>query len=190
MEKLIRQLCTFWQDDWQGIYLVKIHYEQTKTDDNFSEVSYQKSFTTDRILTFTSKKVQNGKPLQKLTAYMIKPLGIKSSSASATSCQDTVLWRSFSAEEVWAYSKNVGDHNQIHLGNRPIVQGFFLFEEIIRTFPAIQNCRITFHTPVRADTPIFLTHCQKSGKFQGHYKRTLYFSGTLAAPVKITPSSR
>jgi hypothetical protein len=180
MEKLIRPLCTFWQDDWQGIYLVKIHYEQTKIDNDFSEISYQKSFTAGRILTFTSKKVQNGKPLQELTAYMIKPLGTKSSPASVTSCQDTVFWRSFSAGEVWAYSEKVSDRNQIHLGDRPIVQGFFLFEEIIRTFPATQNCQMTFHTPIRAGTPIFLTYCEKSGTFQGHHKGILYFSGTLA----------
>jgi len=60
---------------------------------------------------------------------------------------EAAFWKSFSADEVRAYSKALGDHNEIHYTEKPVVSGFQIFESVMEEYPS-DGMKISFHHPV------------------------------------------
>ena len=72
------------------------------------------------------------------------------------------FWNKISKEEVYKFSKLIGDENYIHLTNKPVVQGMFLLNEIIKEICNFKELEIKFTKPIFADEEIFLQKGEES----------------------------
>lgn len=69
-------------------------------------------------------------------------------------------FRSFGKEEVYEFSSKVKDTNSIHLTHKPVVQGMFLFGELMKYIRYPDNATIKYSNPILAGNMIYL----KEGK--------------------------
>lgn len=78
---------------------------------------------------------------------------------------EAAFWKSFSADEVRAYSKALGDHNEIHYTEKPVVSGFQIFESVMEEYPS-DGMKISFHHPVFSGEEVYLM--EKDQKIEGY----------------------
>lgn len=177
MEDLIRKTCRIWEPKWQGVLIGRIHYWRLKRDKEINK-SYEldTEIKENRMIWITCQKRSGDQIVEELKTmifHSVKGGGKRKKSIPSKG----VFWRKFLKEEIWKFSQRVGDHNFIHLDEQPIVQGFFILEQIIETFRQFNEYQVTFHSAIRADERIYL--CVKEGKIFGYSKNGLHFTGMV-----------
>lgn len=176
MEALIREICKVWRPEWQGIAIARINYWRTMKE---QESNYIDSFSVEvkenRIVTLLCQKIHEDQIVESLEVKMLHPLGLKEKKERSLPAEKK-NWRQFSKEEIWAYSRQVGDHNRIHLSEKPVVQGFLLLKHLVETFHQAEEYQISFYSPALAEEKIYL-HTQEES-FCGYGETDIYFTGT------------
>lgn len=176
MEDLIQKTCTIWKPEWQGILIGRIYYWWLPNDQKGiqpEEISIE--WKENRLIAITCRKKSGERVVAELKTLMLHPSGKKESRENPIPLNGSI-WRNFSKEEVWSFSRKTGDQNLIHLSEKPIVQGFLLLEHLTATFPNREKYQISFHSPVLADENIYLQIQGES--FYGYGNKELHFTGT------------
>ena len=146
------------KDSFQGAYIGKIKYEIYCKEKDGEYFSYIEKENKNLVIIVIEKKFKE-KLLEKLNIYLVKK-------NNNNSCEEDFVkenleknisfWRKISKEEVYKFSKLTGDENYIHLTNKPVVQGMFLLNEIIKEIGNFKELEIKFIKPIFADEEIFL----------------------------------
>ena len=146
------------KDSFQGAYIGKIKYEIYCKEKDGEYFSYIEKENKNLVIIVIEKKFKE-KLLEKLNIYLVKK-------NNNNSCEEDFVkenleknisfWRKISKEEVYKFSKLTGDENYIYLTNKPVVQGMFLLNEIIKEIGNFKELEIKFIKPIFADEEIFL----------------------------------
>lgn len=83
---------------------------------------------------------------------------------------------SISKEEVYEFSKLIGDQNFIHLTDYPVVQGLLLLDKVQEVIEDIRQIEMKFIKPVYADDPIYLI--QGLNQMKGYSRQKLSIIAT------------
>ena len=146
------------KDSFQGAYIGKIKYEIYCKEKDGEYFSYIEKENKNLVIIVIEKKFKE-KLLEKLNIYLVKK-------NNNNSCEEDFVkenleknisfWRKISKEEVYKFSKLTGDENYIYLTNKPVVQGMFLLNEIIKEIGNFKELEVKFIKPIFADEEIFL----------------------------------
>ena len=152
------------KDSFQGAYIGKIKYEIYCKEKDGEYFSYIEKENKNLVIIVIEKKFKE-KLLEKLNIYLVKK-------KNNNSCEEDFVkenleknisfWRKISKEEVYKFSKLTGDENYIHLTNKPVVQGMFLLNEVIKGIDNFKELEIKFINPIFADEEIFLQKGERS----------------------------
>lgn len=176
MEDLIREVCKVWWPEWQGIAIARIYYWRAVKEKQFNDIdSFLVEIKENRVVTLSCQKMNEDQIIESIEVKMIHPFGLKERKERSLPLERK-KWRQFSKEEIWAYSKQVGDHNLIHLNEKPVVQGFLLLKHLVETFTQAEEYQISFYSPAVAEEDICL-HTQGQS-FCGYGETAIYFTGT------------
>ncbi len=91
--------------------------------------------------------------------------------------KDAQVWRSFTKEAIYAFSKEANDANPIHLTERPIVQGLLLLRTLANYFGDIHSLEMKFIKPLYADQIVYLQ--KRNGSFIGYNEQEMIFKGKV-----------
>lgn len=150
MHGLARALSSVKDERYKHCFLAKIIYARKKGELLNFKTERQKSRRLDKI-TVTAE--DGGEITARLTAAIM--FGGDKDKASFEIPPDAVKWRSFTAAEIFAFSKAVNDMNEIHLNEKPIVQGMMIFEYLRCDF-GDSSMTVKFISPARADEMIYI----------------------------------
>ncbi len=166
MRKTICEICRIWDPEWDGMVIAEITYRQKKKG---QEEKWTSRVRGGKLVRIECTEQGSGNIFRLIlvrpSAQEIEIRPRKEEIRNA----DWVLWKSFSKDDIHAYSAAVGDHNSIHQGGRPMADGLCLFEELWKTVPDRTVYRMRFCCPVWADVPVYLerTECGVRG-FSGN----------------------
>ncbi len=160
MKEIMEALCRTWKAEWQGLVMAELRYERGEE----GVASYEVTVSERRLVKVAAVCKETGEQM------MMTLLPLRNSmSRGETETAEGTLWRKFSAEEVRDFSANLGDHNEIHQGARPIVSGFQILAALAERFPW-RGIIIRFQQPLYAGEDVYLS--ETDGKVRG-------FSGGL-----------
>lgn len=144
MHAIIQSLCSLWRSSWQGMVMGELKYRKGSGGSG----PYRVSASGRRIV-----RVSAVSPSGERMDLMLFPVaGFAGGGRKAAS---GAYWHTFSADEVRKYSASVGDHNEIHQTDSPIVSGFQIVEAM-EGLEGKQDFRIRFHYPVRSGEAVSL----------------------------------
>lgn len=156
------------KDSFQGAYIGKIKYEIYCKEKYGEYFSYIEKENKNLVIIVIEKKFKE-KLLEKLNIYLVNKRNNNSSkehfvkeNLDVNLEKNISFWRKISKEEVYKFSKLTGDENYIHLTNKPVVQGMFLLNEVIKGIDNFKELEIKFINPIFADEEIFLQKGERS----------------------------
>ena len=149
---MIRQLCRVWKPEWQGMVMAELVYRPGK------DGPLERTIQEGRLVRVMLSRGQEGEEMK------ISLLPRKGEPRSFPKERHGTYWRTFSAEEVEACSKALGDHNTIHQGKHPVVSGFQLLLALEKSIHGA--LRFRFHAPIYAGDPIYLE--KEKGKWMAY----------------------
>ena len=68
-------------------------------------------------------------------------------------------------ERMSSRNSPLGDHNEIHYTEKPVVSGFQIFESVMEEYPS-DGMKISFHHPVFSGEEVYLM--EKDQKIEGY----------------------
>ncbi len=158
MNEIMAALCRAWRPEWQGLVMAELCYEEGQ---GAGVADYEIRISERRLVRVTASAKETGEAM----SMVLLPL--KKGEALAPVEMESMgnPWRTFSAEEVRAFSTALGDHNEIHQGTHPIVSGFQILSALRESisYPAV---RIRFHRPLYADEMVSLI--EEAGTVKGY----------------------
>lgn len=146
MHTIIEKLCTLWKPGWQGMVMGEMKY---KKGNGNSRGRYEEAFSERRFVKVSVTDQDTGERI----SILLFPFSGNQGESPAPS--EVRYWKTFTPEEVHAYSLSLGDHNEIHLTSHPVVSGFQLMEELMRLYPA-ESVKLRFHHPLYSGEPLYL----------------------------------
>lgn len=156
------------KDSFQGAYIGKIKYEIHCKEKDGEYFSYIEKENKNLVIIVIEKKFKE-KLLEKLNIYLVKKRNNNSfkehfvkENLDVNLEKNISFWRKISKEEVYKFSKLTGDENYIHLTSKPVVQGMFLLNEVIKEISNFKELEIKFINPIFADEEIFLQKGEES----------------------------
>ncbi len=87
------------------------------------------------------------------------------------------MWRSFSKEEISAFSHETGDTNFIHLTENPVVQGLFILKELFDATKT-NEIEVKYIHPIYGDNQVYLKH--EENNIKGFSDGILCFQASLS----------
>ena len=149
MHAIIKSLCSLWRSSWQGMVMGELKYR--KGSGGFGP--YRVSASGRRIVRVSAVSPSG----ERMDIMLFLAAGFAGGGRKA---EGGAYWHTFSADEVRNYSASVGDHNEIHQTENPIVSGFQIAEEMA-ALEGEKDFRIRFHYPIRSGEAVSLL---KEGK--------------------------
>lgn len=158
MNEIMAALCRAWKPEWQGLVMAELCYEEGQ---GAGSADYEIKISERRLVRVAASAKETGETM----SMVLLPLRKGEVSAPMETENDGKPWRTFSAEEVRAFSSALGDHNEIHQGARPIVSGFQILSALRESisYPAV---RIRFHRPLYAGEMVSLV--EEAGMVKGY----------------------
>ena len=158
MREIMSALCRAWKPEWQGLVMAELCYKEGQ---GAGSADYEITISERRLVRVAASAKDTGEAM----SMVLLPLRKGEALATAeTECRRK-SWRTFSAEEVRAFSSALGDHNEIHQGAHPIVSGFQILRALrgAISYPAV---RIRFHQPLYAGEKVSLV--EEAGTLKGY----------------------
>ena len=155
MKDAVKAICRIWRPEWQGMLMGRLTY---KTG-NGENKAYEEIIRDGKLLRVAVRGRKSGEFLELILS---KPSAPKEGEKRP---DEAAFWKSFSADEVRAYSKALGDHNEIHYTEKPVVSGFQIFESVMEEYPS-DGMKISFHHPVFSGEEVYLM--EKDQKIEGY----------------------
>ena len=149
MHAIIQSLCTLWRPSWQGMVMGELKYRRG----GGSGGPYKVAASGRRIVRVSASSEAG----ERMELLLFPAAGF---AGGARAGEAGVSWHRFSADEGRRYSASLGDHNEIHQSERPIVSGFQIAEEM-GALEGDRDFRIRFHYPIQSDEMVSL---RKEGK--------------------------
>ena len=165
MMTIIRALCRVWKPEWQGMVMAELSYA---AGERTAPLDIQ--VKEGRLVKIVASYGESGERMEMLLFptqgndrfYQVERKGDR--------------WKSFDAQEVRKFSSSLGDHNEIHQGDHPIVSGFQLLAEL-RQLEAAPAMKIRFHSSIYAGEKVYL---KKEGDTWLGYTDHLCFTCRMA----------
>lgn len=155
MHRIIQKLCTLWKPEWQGMVMGELKYN---TGNGISRGNFETSFSERRFIKLSVRDRDTGETISIiLFPFSGNQKGLPAEPAGK-------YWKIFSPGEVRAYSRSMGDHNEIHQSSHPVVSGFQILEELAKLYPA-ESVRLRFHHPLCSGEPLYLK--EEESRIQG-----------------------
>lgn len=155
MIQLAKAFSELKDEKYNNSYITKVKLEQYgEIKEKDCQVVIEKA--TSRFQILSSSMYDHDKLLAKLS--MVLFLNVKMNKLDETSIipAGAVIWKTFSNQEVYNFSKVVGDANTIHLTKKPIVQGLLILKNIKEYVGAFNSIEIKFTKPIYAGNPIYM----------------------------------
>ncbi len=143
---------------YQGAFIGKISYtadrERAEKADNIT-YSYGdvKENAFMYILSILGNTEESEEPVEKMTITLVKPSDkakdIKR--VEKADYEDEAEFHTFSKEEVYSFSKETGDENEIHLTDHPVVQGMLLLRTAACKIDKLKRLDVKFVEPSYAE---------------------------------------
>ena len=163
MKHIIEKICTLWKPEWQGMVMGELWYRKGRGS---APGNYKVSLTEKRRIRLILSDEEKGEKM----GLLLFPVSGKEAGAVERP-DESEYWRSFSVGEVRGYSRDRGDHNEIHQTDRPVVSGFQLAEALQEKY-ALVSFRIRFHHPVFSGEAVYLQ--QDGGRVSGYSDRLCF----------------
>lgn len=141
---IMQSLCQVWKPEWQGMVMAELAY---LAGHEKSEGACDITIKEGRLIRLHAICPQSGASMTMIL--------LPQKQGKAKKEQKGNFWRVFSVEAVRKFSRDLGDHNEIHQGEHPIVSGFQLLSSLQQDFSFVSG-RIRFYAPVRAEEPIYI----------------------------------
>lgn len=150
----IRALCRTWKPQWQGMVMAELVYRRGESS-GIPAVEVREG----RVIRLTTRYDHS---MEGLSIVLFPFKASKPKAMTPWEGDDSI---SFSEERVHQDSTLLGDHNEIHQGENPVVSGFEILLEMEPYFSE-KSIKIRFYAPARAGDSIFLH--QEKGKITGY----------------------
>lgn len=143
---------------YQGAFIGKISYTAEKEAAEKAEViTYEYGQVKENafmyILTVLGHAEGMEEPVEKFTVTLIKPSDKEKElkRTEALKYENPQEFHQFSKEEVYAFSKETGDENKIHLTDHPVVQGILLLRTAAMKLDGASRLDVKFVEPSYAE---------------------------------------
>lgn len=147
MEEIIKALCRTWREKWQGMVMGELKYRRGRREPSGR---YDISFAGNRIIKISAFDQVGGERMDILLFPFSTP--VKSEPAAG---DKGIFWRIFRNDEIGKCSRSLGDHNNIHQMQHPVVSGFQIALELQKQWKA-EAFRIRFHYPVYGEEAVYI----------------------------------
>lgn len=158
MKEIVKALCEIWNPSWQGLVIGKLVY----TKGNRSTGPYEWKLREGKAVKVEIRNAAG----ESIEMTLLPFKGKKNSSPIERKGR---FLHTFSKEEVHAFSKNLGDHNEIHLNDHPIVSGFQLLSLLMNEIEG-RVYQISFYAPLYSGEDFYI---EEKGKVILGYGVTL-----------------
>lgn len=142
--EIFRSLCQIWKPEWQGMVMAELEYE---AGERRAPLKIQAK--EGRLVKIMASYGETGEKVRMLL------LPAKGKVHLDKAEQAGGFWKIFAPQEVRQFSSDLGDHNEIHQGNHPIVSGFQLLMEL-RKNETVTSMKIRFHSSIYAGEKVYL----------------------------------
>lgn len=164
-----RALSSIYEEKYNGSFIGKIEFY--KRNDNDSQ--YKVLLIRERK-EFTIVGVQNKSGIV-MKLFIIKESFNSRISSKITLNSDFII--EFSLEDVLIFGKNTGDKNNIHSGDRAIVQGLLILEKLNEWEKNVEVITIKFIKPVYVDEKINISIIKN--EVIGHIENKIKFIANI-----------
>lgn len=143
---------------YQGAFIGKISYSaEREAAEAAEQITYQYGDVKENafmyILSILGFADGSETPIEKFTVTLVKPSDKEKelTRKEAAAYERTEAFHTFSKEEVYAFSKETGDRNRIHLTDHPVVQGVYLLRTAAERVPDASRIDVKFVEPSYAE---------------------------------------
>lgn len=169
---------------YQGAFIGKISYtvdrEKAEAADSITyEYGDVKENAFMYILSILGKVEGEETPVEKMTITLVKASDKEKEikRVEKTDYEDEKPFHTFTKEEVYAFSKETGDENKIHLTDHPVVQGMLLLRTAACAHEDLKRLDVKFVEPSYAEEELMLG---SNGR-----ELVLYADGYVKASFKV-----
>lgn len=141
---IMRSLCQVWKPEWQGLVMAELAY---LAGHRKSAGTCDITIKEGRLIRLRAVCPESGESMTMI--LLPQKLG------EVKKEKNGEYWRTFSSEAVRKFSQDLGDHNEIHQGEHPIVSGFQLLVSLQQDFSFLSG-RIRFYAPVKAGEAVYI----------------------------------
>lgn len=156
MIQLAKAFSELKDEKYNNSYISKIKLEQYgKIRNTPCHVIIEKE--TSRFLIISSNMYDdNDQIVAKLSMTLFLNVVVSNLTETSIIPKEVVPWKTFSKQEIYDFSKAVGDANTIHLTEKPVVQGLLILKNIQESIEAFNTIEIKFTKPIYAGNPIYI----------------------------------
>ena len=149
---IFRALCKTWRPEWQGMVMAELSYAAGKRT---APLDIQ--VKEGRLVKIVASYGEAGERMEMLLFHA------KGNNRSYKMEREGDFWQSFDAPAVREFSLSLGDHNEIHQGERPIVSGFQLLWTLRQKISA-SSMKIRFHSSIYAGENVYVKQDEDAWK--------------------------
>ncbi|MBP2632017.1 MAG: hypothetical protein H6Q70_2645 [Firmicutes bacterium] len=176
MIQLAKAFSELKDEKYNNSYITKIKLEQYgKSRKNPCHVIVEKE--TSRFMIISSNMYEDDTLIAKLSMTLFLNVTVRNLDETSVIPEEVTPWKTFSKQEIYDFSKAVGDANTIHLTEKPVVQGLLILKNIKESFAKFNTIEIKFMKPIYAGNPIYV---EPKGKiFTGYSNHAKVFQAVI-----------